>query len=226
MLSSRQYPFNSCVASLYINTSSIVGRAAVIMDSLQVPWKKCSPDTLSLSGLTVLLTTIIRDLEANDLLTAGSLLSIMMTVFEALVAALTVRCSIQLLHVGNTWGINRHHLSTLVLKQGLSYFFLTAIFTISSVVLNFREQRGSFAQHFPNALVLPVSCILTTRFILRLKEWKDRDVIHDTLVISESQSDIPRSLPITFAERLDDFVLKEFDDSPDNSCIQSTALEM
>lgn len=77
------------------------------------------------------------DIAIDDLLIAGGLLSIMMIVFETLVAALTVRCSIRLLHVGNTWGINRHHLSTLVLKQGLSYFFLTAIFTISSVVLNF-----------------------------------------------------------------------------------------
>ena len=77
------------------------------------------------------------DIAIDDLLIAGGLLSIMMIVFETLVAALTVRCSIQLFRVGNTWRIDRHHLSTLVFKQGLSYFFLISVFTVFAIVLNF-----------------------------------------------------------------------------------------
>ena len=38
--------------------------------------------------------------------------------------------------------------------------------------------------------------------------------MYDSMVDSSGRSEIPRSISMTFAERLDDFVVREFDDLP------------
>ena len=55
--------------------------------------------------------------------------------------------------------------------------------------------------------------MLTARFLLHLKEWRDRDVVNDTLVNSEGQTGTLGNVPsMNFADRLDDLVLGDFDD--------------
>ncbi|KAJ7438772.1 hypothetical protein B0H11DRAFT_2356679 [Mycena galericulata] len=52
---------------------------------------------------------------------------------------------------------------------------MISIFTTAAVILNYRAPPGFF-QRLPNAYTLPLSCILTARFILFLREWDAKQV--------------------------------------------------
>lgn len=50
--------------------------------------------------------------------------------------------------------------------------------------------------------------------------------MYDSMVDSSGRSEIPRSISMTFAERLDDFVVREFDDLPVHSVPSFEELEI
>ncbi|KAF7366031.1 hypothetical protein MVEN_00479100 [Mycena venus] len=80
----------------------------------------------------------------------------------------------------------RHGIMIILFERGILYFCAISIFTTTAVILNYRapvstpspDQRNSntnqpeFLQRLPNAFTLPLSCVLTARFILHLRDWE------------------------------------------------------
>lgn len=108
---------------------------------------------------------------------AGAALAVVMVAFEVMSAVLsTVRC-VQALR--ETGGIrserNVSSFMYIILEQGIMYFVIAAGFTITSVVLNFTADNGTFQQRMPNAFYLPMTCSLTARFLLYLRSWESKN---------------------------------------------------
>ncbi|KAJ3839436.1 hypothetical protein F5878DRAFT_616502 [Lentinula raphanica] len=61
----------------------------------------------------------------------------------------------------------------LTFQQGILYFSFMSVFTTTSVILNFQRAPAGFYQRLLNALTLPLSGLLTSRFILHLRKCED-----------------------------------------------------
>jgi len=59
----------------------------------------------------------------------------------------------------------------LLLEQGLLYFCFVTLFTIASLILNI-QIPGGFLQRLLNAFSLPLSGLMTARFLLHLRKWE------------------------------------------------------
>ncbi|KAJ4470081.1 hypothetical protein J3R30DRAFT_1222839 [Lentinula aciculospora] len=101
----------------------------------------------------------------------NDLLSILMVVFEFSSAVLiSIRCI-------QTFKDRRRSLCSepikgfwdLTFQQGILYFSFMSVFTTAGVILNFCAPPG-FYQRLLNALTLPLSGLLTSRFILHLRK--------------------------------------------------------
>ncbi|TFK48138.1 hypothetical protein OE88DRAFT_1737846 [Heliocybe sulcata] len=103
---------------------------------------------------------------------ANELLSILMVVFEFSSAILTTVRSVQALKGnGLTWKEQKTSFFYLILEQGMVFYtFGEHPAYLHEVILNFRTT--GFLQRLLNALILPVSGLLTARFILHLKQWE------------------------------------------------------
>ncbi|KAF9077954.1 hypothetical protein BDP27DRAFT_1412870 [Rhodocollybia butyracea] len=101
--------------------------------------------------------------------------SILVVVFEFSSATLTfVRC-IQTLKERNKSPNNearRRGFWHITFEQGILYFSFMSVFTIGAVVLNFCAPPG-FYQRALNSFTLPLSGLLTSRFILHLRKCED-----------------------------------------------------
>ncbi|KAG2018457.1 hypothetical protein CC2G_007886 [Coprinopsis cinerea AmutBmut pab1-1] len=64
----------------------------------------------------------------------------------------------------------------LMLKEGLLYSGFVTLFTTTAMVLNYAAPLGSFWQRLLNALTIPISGLMSARFILHVREWHDRDL--------------------------------------------------
>ncbi|KAJ7660251.1 hypothetical protein DFH06DRAFT_1130148 [Mycena polygramma] len=114
---------------------------------------------------------------------APEMLSILMVIFESSSAFLTtVRC-IMAIRAGGGMKSQREGIMFMLFEQGILYFFTISIFTTAAVVLNYitfgaavEFFQPGFFQRLPNAFTLPLSCILTARFILYLREWEAAQV--------------------------------------------------
>ncbi|EPQ56045.1 hypothetical protein GLOTRDRAFT_129250 [Gloeophyllum trabeum ATCC 11539] len=105
--------------------------------------------------------------------TANDLLSILMVVFESSSAILTTVRSAQAIRGnGAPWYEQKKSFFYLVLEQGVLYFCIVSLITLAAVILNFRAT--GFFQRLLNALLLPLSGLLTARFLLHLREWERR----------------------------------------------------
>ncbi|KAM5532456.1 hypothetical protein V8D89_013872 [Ganoderma adspersum] len=92
-------------------------------------------------------------------------------VFEASATILTFVRSIQALSFGGgSMALKKHTLDYLIVEQGVLYFGLVSVFTVGATVLNFKA-AGGFPQRLLNAITLPVSGLLTARFILRIRAY-------------------------------------------------------
>ncbi|VDB87094.1 unnamed protein product [Peniophora sp. CBMAI 1063] len=188
-----------------IGVVSVLGRAAVFsppvtfLARVYVVWAK---NKLILAFLGALaLTCFVLDVihvpglrceGSSTIQIANTLLSILVCIFESLAALLTFLRSLQALRFGGTpITMKRHTFNYLVAEQSTLYFSLCSSLTIAAIVLNFRAPRGFF-QRLLNALLLPVSGLLTARFILRLREYHGRDteksVDDDTPAVSTFQA--------------------------------------
>jgi len=126
---------------------STVGLACVALDITHVPGARC----VGSSALPVV----------------SKMLSISVVIFESSSAFLTaIRC-VMAFHAGD----QHHGLLRILFEQGILYFCTISIFTTSGVALNYRAPPG-FLQRLPDAFTLPLSCILTARFLLHLREWQ------------------------------------------------------
>ncbi|KAJ7189201.1 hypothetical protein C8R46DRAFT_1184367 [Mycena filopes] len=167
-----------------VGALSILGRAAVIAVFTLRTYavyglNKWILGYMSILGLACVALDIVRRLISTELymLTATGrhtfpacaawvhpacqspqLLSILMVVFEASSAFLTAGRCITAFRAG---GLENQ-------RQGIFFkLFEQAIFTTAAVILNY----PGFLQRLPNAFTLPLSCLLTARFILYLREW-------------------------------------------------------
>ncbi|KAJ3827257.1 hypothetical protein F5880DRAFT_1504018 [Lentinula raphanica] len=59
----------------------------------------------------------------------------------------------------------------LLFEQGIFYFSIVSLFTTAAVILNFQAPSGFF-QRLLNALTLPLSGLLTARFLLHIRQWE------------------------------------------------------
>lgn len=156
-ITGRTYAVYGCSRLVLVVLGSL-GLTCIILDIMHVPGLNC------IGGTT-------------NAIEAG-LLAILMCVFEFLAVTLTVVRCIQECRVGGSWKFERGGFFTLVSQQGFSYYCIVSVFTTTAVILTFRAPRGSFFQRIPNAMNLPVSCLLTARFLLQLREWQSRDTVN------------------------------------------------
>ncbi|KZT19848.1 hypothetical protein NEOLEDRAFT_1077005 [Neolentinus lepideus HHB14362 ss-1] len=182
----------------FIGAISVLGRAAVIGVFTLRAYAVYSRNRLVLAYLgTVGAVCVALDItHVPGLRCVGSstneLLSILMVVFEFSSAILTTIRSVQALKGnGLTWKEQKTGFFYLILEQGtiwLPAFFsrspliegctkgrsVLSVFTMGAVILNF---TGLF-QRLLNALTLPLSGLLTARFILHLRRWeRDSDAV-------------------------------------------------
>jgi len=61
----------------------------------------------------------------------------------------------------------------LMLREGLFYSIFVTGFTASAMILNYAAPLGSFWQRLLNALTIPISGLMSARFLLHVREWKD-----------------------------------------------------
>ncbi|KAK7685441.1 hypothetical protein QCA50_011304 [Cerrena zonata] len=112
-----------------------------------------------------------------------------MVVFEYSAAILTtVRCIQELRLLGMPWREHKTGLYYLIFEQGILYFSFISLLTTAAVILNFRAPvrkrtryrfnkslshiifltQSGFFQRLLNAMTLPLSGLLTARFLLHL----------------------------------------------------------
>ncbi|KAJ7598147.1 hypothetical protein C8J56DRAFT_912727 [Mycena floridula] len=134
----------------------VIAVACIAMDISHVPGVKCQG---SFSNVIV-----------------SDLLHILMLVAEYSAALFMLVRVYQAIKVnGGVWWnrAQRRGFMYLVFEQGVMYFSIVSIFTMASVVLNFCAPDW-FLQRLLNALTLPITCLLTARFLLHLRVWEDR----------------------------------------------------
>ncbi|KAI3619971.1 mannitol-1-phosphate 5-dehydrogenase [Moniliophthora roreri] len=124
-----------------------LGLATVITDTMHVPGQKCHDSTKTPVGV-------------YPFHTSSALL-------------ITIR-TIKAFKAYGPLGTKKSNILYLIFEEGLTYFCIISIFTIATFVLKLRAPPGFF-QDILNAFTLPLSGILTARFILHLKVWKEKE---------------------------------------------------
>jgi len=98
-----------------------------------------------------------------------------MCIFEISSAALNTFRSVQTLRINGPWQTQKQSFVYLLLEQGVLFFCVVAALTVASLVLNF-QIPGGFVQRLLSALTLPISGMMTARFLLHLRKWESRHV--------------------------------------------------
>ncbi|PBK99098.1 hypothetical protein ARMGADRAFT_919462, partial [Armillaria gallica] len=190
-----------------------IGLACVILDIMHVPGLRCVVFSL-----------------------ANLLLSILMVVFEYSSAILMTIRSIQAFRVGGPWKAQRRGFTYLIFEQGHLYHSdkssIVSLFTTAAVILN----SAGFFQRLLNALTLPLSGLLTARFLLRLRVWEDQNstVVSGNRGIASQQTHTMefRALsvtdefgedPVSTADRQNGYALEEMPRKMDQENTPSTS---
>ncbi|KAJ7572071.1 hypothetical protein C8J56DRAFT_994135 [Mycena floridula] len=157
-----------------IGVLSLLGRGSVIVTFIARTYAIYSGSRLVLVYLGVLgLTCLVLDIThvpglrcsgPSKLPIVDTLLSILMVSFEFSSTWLLTLRSIQTLKMGGPWKTQRSGFVFLLFEQENSF---VSLFSVAAVVLNF----SGFLQRLVNALTLPISCLMTARFLLHLREW-------------------------------------------------------
>lgn len=164
-----------------VSTMAQFGRAAVIFTYIGRVYaltsgNKCVLAYLSALGLTVIILGIvhvpgIQCIGGSKHPIVNSLLDTFMCAFEFSAAIVTfVRC-VQTRQVLKS-SVHKRDMLTLLIDQGALYFVFTSLFTVAWITLNYRAPPGSFLQRCLNGFVIPLSCILTARFLLHLRAYE------------------------------------------------------
>lgn len=139
-----------------------IGLMVIILDIIEVPTNTCKG--------------------SSSLPIVGGLLAIMMCVFEIFSATLTTFRSVQALNVNGPWWKQKKGFNYLVLEQGVLYFCVVTILTVASLALNVAIP-GGFLQRLLNAYTVPLSGLMTARFLLHLRKWEaKRDAFRPSAV--------------------------------------------
>ncbi|KAJ7600522.1 hypothetical protein C8J56DRAFT_1156876, partial [Mycena floridula] len=163
-----------------IGSLSVLGRLSVVVTMTMRTWVVCGRNYGILIPLALLgVACMVSDIwHLPHLKCSGSsslpieILGILMVIFEFISAFLTTFRSFQAFKVGGAWRDQRNGILFLIFEQGLWYFCVMFVLTIASVILNIRGKSG-LLQSLLNAHLLPLSCLLTARFLLHLREWED-----------------------------------------------------
>jgi len=102
---------------------------------------------------------------------APNLLSIFTVAYEIVSAILTSVRSAQALKDGGSWRMQQKGLTFLIFREGLLYFGFIASFLILSLIFQLRGGPGNFMSRLLNAYTMPLSGLMTARFLLHLREW-------------------------------------------------------
>ncbi|KAL1741737.1 hypothetical protein HDZ31DRAFT_44796 [Schizophyllum fasciatum] len=86
-----------------------------------------------------------------------------------------------------TSGTFRRPLLIAIFQQGMSllYYCAVSLFTVTTLILNYAAPKGFF-QRLLNAFTLPISGLLTARFILHLRTIAGQDVVKSQTTNTES----------------------------------------
>lgn len=131
----------------------LIGAACIALDIAHVPGLRCVGSS------------------SNPL--ANLLLSILMVIFEYSSAILTITRSLMAFKVGRRKGRSKG-LINLIFEQGVLYFSIISLFTTTAVILNVEAPAGFF-QRLLNAYTLPLSGLLTARFLLHIRAYEDKE---------------------------------------------------
>ncbi|KAH8103360.1 hypothetical protein BXZ70DRAFT_1005785 [Cristinia sonorae] len=142
------------------------------------------------------------------------LLTIFMVTFEASAALLTIVRSYQAFRAGHSsWSLWKDGLSYMIFEEGILYFSIISAFTTATLILIYHAPPGSNTRVL-NSLTLPLSGILTARFLLHIRHWKQKrtlgflptDAYHVDLGSSVDLSTIEfRNGTSIFSSIVDDF---------------------
>lgn len=211
----------SCEAGYMISGSlSVLGRAAVIIIWTARTYAVFGRNRVILAFFAAIgLTCIILDVWHVPVLRCTGktpypvvtrLLGILMVVFEACSVILNTFRTIQTLRIGGPWKSQKDGLIYLLLEHGVAYFCVVMGFTTAALVLNFAAP-GGFFQRLLNAFTLPISGMITARFLLHLRMWE----ANNSLIASINPS---RPIPLEFAanstERGTRSLVDEFGEDP------------
>ncbi|KAF8187959.1 hypothetical protein K438DRAFT_1467231, partial [Mycena galopus ATCC 62051] len=101
------------------------------------------------------------------------MLSVLTVIFESSSAFLTILRFVRAIRAGGGVKKLRHGVMFMLFKQGggVSFVRIISIFTVAGVIMQYYLMQPGFFQRLPDAFTLPLSCILTARCILHLREW-------------------------------------------------------
>jgi len=101
------------------------------------------------------------------------LLAITTAFFELLAASLTTVRICLSLRSTRRGGSKRKALSVVLLEQGSLYIGFVSLFSATTIILfNIKATKGTFFELLLNALTIPVSGIMTCRFLIHLRDWE------------------------------------------------------
>ncbi|KAF9457146.1 hypothetical protein BDZ94DRAFT_264615 [Collybia nuda] len=127
----------------------------------------------------------------------------LMCLFEISVALCTSVRTIQALLLNDRALTPKGGMVYLLLEQGIAYFITVTCFTVAAFILSLRAP-GGFFQRLLNALTLPISCLMTARFLLHLRRWEHKHTTSndDTIESIRFNQNVPgsRSLLSDFGE--------------------------
>ncbi|KAL4256509.1 DUF6533 domain-containing protein [Pleurotus pulmonarius] len=175
-----------------IGALSVLGRAAVIVTFTGRIYAIYARNKYILVYLGLVGTACIAlDIAHLPALTfipsarADLLLSILMVIFEYSSAILTITRS---LVAFKACGRKRHskRLIKIVFEQGVLYFSIVSLFTTTAVILNVAAPTGFF-QRLLNAYTLPLSGLLTARFLLHIRAYEDTE--HSRAPVAQTDSE-------------------------------------
>ncbi|KAK1220546.1 hypothetical protein PQX77_016686 [Marasmius sp. AFHP31] len=137
-----------------------LGLATVITDAMHVPVQQCVNSRSTPVLLSIHSVSLLR-----------SLLTI---VFETSSALLITVRTVRSFRAYGPWKSDKKNIMYLIFEEGLVYFGLISFFTVATFILKLRPPAGPY-RDILNAFTLPLSGILTARFILDLKGWNSKD---------------------------------------------------
>ncbi|TCD61733.1 hypothetical protein EIP91_008000 [Steccherinum ochraceum] len=167
-----------------IGALSVLGRAAVLTTFTMRAYAVWSGNRILLAYLVLIgLTCIALDItHVPGLRCEGSSSIPMYVAFHAILSSPRIdgmfhQC-FQAFRVHHGFReIRDGGLMGLVLEQGVLYFCVVSLFTVTAIILNYRAPTG-FLQSLLNAITLPLSGLLTARFLLHIRQW---DYEHHTM---------------------------------------------
>ncbi|KAF8991219.1 hypothetical protein BDQ17DRAFT_1370997, partial [Cyathus striatus] len=123
--------------------------------------------------LAALHISFIHCTGSTDSPIAVHLLSIFTVVFELVSTLLTIIRTIQTIRVVGSWKKQKESLVYFILQQGIIYFILVSTFSTMSLILDFTAPSGSVLQTVMSSYTIPISGLMSARFILHLREFEN-----------------------------------------------------